>query len=286
MVAEELNISAAARRLNVTQPALSRQIKGLEDELGWTLLERGARSVSLTREGEVVAREGKKIVQGAEQGFLRMKHEIEGVELRIGFAPSLVKEILGTALDRFSQLYPQVRVSLRDLSSLEMETGVREGSLDLIVGAENQRASGIRWESLKRDGWRVLLPARHELAQHEVIKAEFLDGERLLLFSKEEYPEYWKTVTGFFRAQGINAKVAGEFDGATSLRAAVEGGMGVALLAAASLRDVTNLTVVRELTPVPGEMHIAAGFPSEGEHQFAEAFFAELRAACPEGRQK
>lgn len=282
MVAEELNISAAARRLNLTQPALSRQIKGLEDELGWTLLERGARSVSLTREGKVVAREGRKIVQGVELGLQRMKDEIDGAELRVGFAPSLVKEILGTALDRFSQLYPQVRVSLRDLSSLEMETEIREGALDLIVGAENSRASGIRWVSLKLDEWRVLVPARHRLAEQDLIEAKMLDGERLLLFSREDYPEYWSTVTGFFKEQGINAKVAGEFDGAISLRAAVEGGLGVALLAAASLREQSELAVVRRLSPTPGEMHIAAGFPVETNHQFADAFLAELRAACPD----
>jgi DNA-binding transcriptional LysR family regulator len=264
-VAEEKNISAAARTLNLTQPDLSRQIKALEDELGWKLIERGARSISLTREGEVVVREGRTILQEVEAGLERMRQAVSGVELRVGFAPSLAREFLGIALDRFAQLHPNARVSLFDRTSLEMERGIAEGELDVIIAARNESARGLRWESLRQDEWRVLLPARHALAAKEVIDARLLDGERIVLFSKEEYPEYWKTVTRFFKEQGVNAKVAGEFDGVTSLVAAVEGGMGLALLSAASHPGDANLTVARKLEPDPGIMCVAAGLPAESE---------------------
>lgn len=285
-VAEEKNISAAARTLNLTQPALSRQIKALEDELGWKLIVRGARSISLTREGEVVSREGRKILHEVEAGLERMRQAVGGAELRVGFAPSLAREFLGIALDRFSQLHPNARVSLFDRTSLEMERGIAEGELDVIIGARNDSASGVTWESLRQDEWRVLLPARHELAAEDVIDASMLDGERVVLFSKDDYPEYWKSVTRYFKEQGINAKVAGEFDGVTSLVAAVEGGMGLALLAAASQTGDTALTVARRLKPDPGIMCIAAGLPAESEvSAMSRLFVGELKEASLMSRQ-
>ena len=279
-VVEELNISAAARKLNLTQPALSRQIKALEEELGWTLIERGARSISLTREGEVVAREGRRIMAEVDAGLERMRQAIEGAELRVGFAPSLAREFLGIALDRFAQLHPNARVSLHDRTSVEMEEGLRQGTLDVVVGARNEAAEGVQWESLRQDEWCVLMPARHQLAREEVIKPAMLDGERLLLFAKGDYPEYWDKVTSFFKKEGINAKVAGEFDGVTSLLAAVEGGMGLALLVAGSERGRSPLAVERPLDPSPGILCVAAGLPAGDEPlPLVRLFVQELREA-------
>lgn len=280
-VVDEMNISAAARKLHLTQPALSRQIKALEDELGWTLIARGARSISLTKEGEVVAREGTQIIQDVEAGLERMRASINGAELRVGFAPSLAREFLGVALDRFAQLHPDARVRLFDRTSLEMEEGLRQGTLDVMVGIRNEAAADIHWQSLRQDEWRLVLPARHSLAHEEVVAAEMLDGERLLLFAKKDYPEYWKTVTDYFKKHGINAKVAGEFDGVTSLLAAVEGGMGVALLAAASRVNESQLTVARPLKPDPGMMCVAAGTPKVQDIlSLAPLFVNELKEAA------
>jgi DNA-binding transcriptional LysR family regulator len=259
---------------------LSRQIKALEDELGWTLIERGARSIALTREGEAVAKEGRVIVREVEAGIARMREAVEGAVLRIGYAPSLAKGFLGTALDRFSQCHPNARVSLYDLTTLEMEEGIAKGTLEIMVGPKNEKAVGIRWELLRQDEWRLAIPKRHALAQREVVKASDLDGQRLLLYSQADYPEYWARVTGFFEEQGINAKVAGEFDGGASLMAGLEGGMGVALIAAASGIGESELVVSRRIEPSPGALCVAAGVSaSRGLSPLGEVFLKELQLA-------
>ena len=284
-VAEEMNISAAARRMHMTQPALSRHIRGLEEDLGLTLIKRGARSISLTREGEVVAREGKKVLRSVEASLERMRLEIDGSTLRVGFAPSLAKGFLGLALDRFAQIHPEVRIELLDRTSVEMEAGIVDGSLDVMVSARNEEAEGVRWEVLEKDDWRVVLSRRHPLAKKQVLAAGDLDGERLLHFSKADYPGYWRAVTSYFGEQGINAKVAGQFDGATSLMTALEGGLGVALVAAASNMEASELLVGLPIEPAPERLCVAVGLPAKGAvPPQVEVFVEELKRAGRESR--
>src|SRR5579859_2406052 len=94
-VAEEQNVSRAAKRLNVSQPPLSRQIRDLENELGVALFDRGARSVRLTEAGRIFLTEARTILRGAE-GAVEMVKDVAGGkrgEIHVGYAPSLTVEL-------------------------------------------------------------------------------------------------------------------------------------------------------------------------------------------------
>ena len=89
-VAEQENVSRAALKLHVSQPALSRQVRDLEEELGFDLLERSAKSVRLTEAGKVFLRESRAVLQRAEEAVskARLTATKGQVELHIGYAPS------------------------------------------------------------------------------------------------------------------------------------------------------------------------------------------------------
>src|SRR5664279_876238 len=87
--AEEGNISRAAKKIFLTQPALSRQIKALEEEIGQCLLERQAHSIRLTNAGEILLREARELLQHADRVVERVRIAGRGVGLRVGYAPSL-----------------------------------------------------------------------------------------------------------------------------------------------------------------------------------------------------
>lgn len=229
-ICEEGSITAAARNLNITQPALSRQIKALEDDMGIQLLERGAHSVSLTPAGEVLMSEGKKFVRAADAIIEKVKLAGIGEPLRIGYSPSLAGDFLGVAIERFTQIHPRVRITLNDCSSSEMRAGLSSGKLDLILAPPTAQQD-IRWETLRTYGWHLVMRITHSLATKKKISPADLSGEKLLLYDRENYPEYWDRVTGFFRENKLQAKVAGEFDGISSLLSGLEAGLGVALLA-------------------------------------------------------
>lgn len=279
--AEEGSITAAARRMHLTQPALSRQIKALEEELGVELFTRGAHSVALTPAGRVLAEEGKKLLERAERVVKRVRAEADGEPLRIGYAPSLAGPLLGVALERFSQLHPRVRVQLFDCSSAEMREGLAQGKLDVVVTVPwDGDTQSVSWTRIRRHEMCLAVAASHPFAGLPKVPLAELNGQRLLLFSRAEYPEYWSSVTRLFRDHGIDAKIAGEFDGVSSLGAAVEAGLGVALVAAGSRIDRVSMLT---LDPAPEAVCVSAGLPAGREvSPVTGVFVAELRRVAEE----
>jgi len=280
--AEAGSITAAAKVLRLTQPALSRQIKALEEELGVTLFERGAHSVTLTSAGEVLRGETVKLLKFTDAMVQKVKAEADGEPLRVGYSPSLASDFLSIAIERFTQLHPRVRITLHDWSSAEMRDGIAAGKLDLMVTAPCP-GEAIRWEPLRHVGWRVLIPASNPLAKKKRIDPKDLDGQRLLLFEREGYPDYWDRVIKFFKERNLQAKIAGEFDGIVSLSAAVEAGMGVALAA-----ETTRISggadarmVMRPLSEEPLTTKVSAGVAATGEVPARVlAFVEELKVAA------
>ncbi|MCW1884558.1 LysR family transcriptional regulator [Luteolibacter flavescens] len=279
--AEEGSITAAARKMNLTQPALSRQIKALEEELDVELFTRGAHSVALTAAGRVLVEEGRKLVERAERVVKMVRAESAGEPLRIGYAPSLAGPLLGLALERFSQVHPRARVQLHDCSSAEMREGLLSGKFDVVVTVPWEGDAGaVQWTQVRQHPMRLAAPMSHPFAGRDRVKLSELNGQRLLLFSRTDYPEYWQGVTRLFRDHGIDAKVAGEFDGVTSLGSAVEAGLGVALIAAGSRIE---RVAVLALDPEPEPVCVSAGVAAGKETSPVTAVFvAELRAVAAE----
>src|SRR3954463_14461694 len=124
-VAEHENVTRAALSLHVSQPALSQQIRDLEDELGFALLERGAKSVRLTPAGRVFLPEARQVLQRAHEAVEAARAAANGhtAELHIGYAPSLTSRILPPALRESHNQSPELRIKLHDLSTQEMLAG-------------------------------------------------------------------------------------------------------------------------------------------------------------------
>lgn len=284
-VAAEGSITAASKRLHVTQSALSRQIKGLEDELGVALLERSAHSVSLTPAGEVLVRDGERWVQQADQIADRVRAASLGDVLKVGYAPSLAGSLLGPALERFSQLHPGVRVQLSDCSTAEMKAGLRAGELDLILTVpEDGEASGIRWHPVERRSWRLAVGASHEWSESDKIDTKALAGQRFLMFRRDEYPDYWKRVSSYCKEHGLSPKVVGEFDGYSSLSTAVESGMGVAFVVDGSPAGNGGRMQMLVLDPEPEPICVAAGFSDHAAPQAVAQVLVEELKRVADGR--
>src|SRR5438132_2987249 len=130
-VGEAMNYSKADAQLRVAQPALSRQMQDLEDEIGVDLLRRSPRGVTLTAEGKLFLEEVRELLKRAEESVEKVRALARGEygELHIGYAPSPTVEILPPALAEFQKSVPGVKVFLHDLSSDEMITGLRNATL-------------------------------------------------------------------------------------------------------------------------------------------------------------
>jgi len=230
-VAEEENVSRAALKLHVSQPALSRQIRDLEDELGFLLLERSAKSVRLTEAGRAFLIEARAVLQRAEDGVKAARAIATGGrgELHVGYAPSLTARILPQTLRAFQTELPNVSVQLHDLSTEEMFAGLREGELQIafILRPTPARLRGLHFEELARDNLCLAVAPKHPLARRRTVTVAEAAREPLIAYSRKEYPEAHEFLAALFAAIKIKPRIVEEHDSVSSLIAAVEAECGV-----------------------------------------------------------
>ena len=232
-VAEEENVSRAALKLNVSQPALSQQIRNLEDELGFALLERTAKSMKLTPAGKQFLIEARAVLQRAEEAVKSAQAIAAGgtAELHIGYAPSLTARILPPALRAFQVDSPKVRVRLHDLSTEEMLTGLRKGQLQLafVVRPRPNRLRGLGFEELLRDPMFLAVAPEHPLAVRRSVTLAEVAHQPLITYNRKDYPDAHENLASLFAGIKRKPRVAEEHDSVSSLIAALEAGNGVAI---------------------------------------------------------
>jgi LysR family transcriptional regulator, benzoate and cis,cis-muconate-responsive activator of ben and cat genes len=281
-VAEAGNISRAAKKIFLTQPALSRQIKALEDEIGLCLLERQAHSIRLTPVGETLLGEARDLLRHAEQALERARAAGQGPRLRVGYAPSLAAGLLSAAVENFTQAHPKARVELFDLSTAEMLAGLESDRIDVALTVGEERGTrGLKWIPVVRAPWQLAVRRGHPLARRPRVTPAEVARESILIFCRRDYPEYWVLIAGWLRAAGQRPAIAGEYDGVDSLMSAVASGLGVALVAHRPGRQVPERVRLKTLSPAPPPLCIAAAYRADrtGDKPLS-VFVEELRKAA------
>jgi len=233
-VADEENVTRAAAKLHVAQPAVSRQIRDLEEELGLPLLERTAKSVRLTDAGRVFLQEAWAVLARADDAIKTVRAVAGGTsgELHVGYAPSLTVQILPRALRRFQAALPGVKVSLHDLSTEEMLEGLREGRLQVSLGVapEGGQLRGLKFHELARYPMGIAVAPGHRFERQRTITLEKAVAEPFIGYSRVGYPEYHSAMGKIFASTGREPHFVEEHDSVTSLIAAVEAGRGIAVV--------------------------------------------------------
>jgi LysR family transcriptional regulator, benzoate and cis,cis-muconate-responsive activator of ben and cat genes len=232
--AAEENVSRAALKLHVSQPGVSRQIRDLEDEIGFQLFERSAKSLRLTEPGKIFLTEALAILRHADEAVKKARAAIGGRqgEIHIGYAPSLTVQILPPMLRAFQGKFPNVRAALHDLSTEEMVTQLGNGKLQvaLMVKPEGKMLRGLDFQELARYPIRAAVTPKHPFARLKTVNLIQIAREPLIGYSREDYPEYHDMLAALFKTAGRKLRIAEEHDGVTSIVAAVESGRGLALV--------------------------------------------------------
>ena len=283
-VAEEQNVTRAARRLHVSQPPLSRQIRDLENELGIALFEHGAKAVRLTEAGRVFLTEVRAVLQRAHEAVQIAKATANGQrgEIHLGYAPSLTVQLLPNALRHFQETSPQVRVQLHDLSTQEMLSGLRDGGLHvaLLIQVSAKVMTGLTFEELRRYAVCVAAHPTHSLARARKIGVEQVANERLIAYTRADYPEYHAWLSELFGPLKRQPQIAEEHDSATSLIASVEAGRGVALVQQGFDCLTGPRLKVRPLTPAPPPLVAGVAYPKDAHSRVTENFIMAARRAA------
>src|ERR1700686_3183650 len=141
--AEALSFTKAAAQLRIAQPALSRRVQDLEEEIGVDLLKRSPRGVTLTGEGKLFLEKTRHLLKLADESVEQVRALARGQygDLHIGYSPSPTVEILPPALAAFQKAFPGVNVLPHDASQREVAEGLKNGTLELAItpGTTNLR---------------------------------------------------------------------------------------------------------------------------------------------------
>jgi LysR family transcriptional regulator, benzoate and cis,cis-muconate-responsive activator of ben and cat genes len=190
--AETENVSRAALKLHVSQPALSRQIRDLEDEIGFCLLERTAKSVRLTDAGRAFLSEARALLQQADEAVKKARAiaGAEPTELKVGYSPAATARILPAILRAYQRVMPKVHVKLHDWSNEENVAGLRDGRLNLAFVVRPPKAAlleGIRFQELIRERICLAVPPHHAFATRRSVSLADVASEPFIGLTREEY---------------------------------------------------------------------------------------------------
>ena len=233
-VAEMENVSRAALKLHVSQPALSRQIRDLEDELGFSLLERTAKSVRLTDAGRAFLDNARALLQNADEAVTKARAvaSAEPTELHVGYSPTPTAEILPKILRAFQRAMPNVHVKLHDWSNNAILDGIRDGRLQLGLIVPPLKASAlhdVRFEELFHERVCVAVALQHPFARRRAIPITEVAAEPLIGLTREDYPNYYDYLSIIFSKVKQKPRVVEEHDSFSAVMSAVEAGTGVAI---------------------------------------------------------
>jgi len=189
-VAEELSYSKAARRLHIAQPALSRAVKELEQQLGADLLNRNRRSVALTPSGAALLHETGLLFQRLDESIRRVRRVAAGEEgeLRLGYIGPPTQPFLGRLLHEFRRLHPRVSVVLEERTPERVWEMVANGRLaiGLTRPVLAHDALGLPTLRLREERLCAALPGGHPLAAKPALTWRDLAGQPLIILARRE----------------------------------------------------------------------------------------------------
>tara|TARA_B100000780_G_scaffold278161_1_gene250794 strand:+ start:1269 stop:2225 length:957 start_codon:yes stop_codon:yes gene_type:complete len=187
-VYEEQSFSRAADRENTTQSGMSTQVKGLELTLGRQLLIRERKKYRLTPEGEIIYREGQKVLRAliqTEQSVLELCSSVGGL-VRFGMIPSLTRSVLIPGLEQFKTEFPEVELSLLEEYSFSLMRRVLDDELDFALVPSTDLPKGLTGKFVGRDREMVVSSSTIENGRvHlEEVTLSSLEGARLIVPSR------------------------------------------------------------------------------------------------------
>jgi len=232
-VAEERNITRAAVRLRVAQPALSRQLADLEDELGVRLLERGRQGVTVTPAGREFHRRAKALLADAARAMDAARIAAGSIagRLTLGFPTGLHLDHLGPLIQAFRAAHPKVEFTfVHGLREAQMKL-LREGGIEVAFVNVPGPMHGMDHCVVWRVPFQVVMPAKHRLAKRKSLDFGDLAGEDFVFFTRESRPEFYDEFFHHCTNAGFRPHVVQEVGGyPTTILALIAQGVGLSVV--------------------------------------------------------
>jgi len=252
-VAHHLNFSRAAEELLLTQPAVTQQVKALEDELGIPLFDRGGGRIALTPGGAALLPFADKMKALGEEAIaaIAASYGQQAGELNLGASQTIAQYLLPTLVAGFLRMNPKVRITACSGNTDQMLEALVARKIQIALVEGPERHKDIHIEPFMEDHMVLVVPVRHEWADHEV-PLQDLKTESLLV--REFSSGSRRVVEQALTKAGVKAKdltVSMELDSTEGLLNAVEAGLGITFVSRWAVRNQLSLGTLK-IARVPG----------------------------------
>jgi DNA-binding transcriptional LysR family regulator len=250
-VAEELHFSRAAKRLNISQPPLSQQIKHLEEEIGVRLFNRTKRRVEITPAGLVFLAEARQIITMSEEAVRRTIRADRGEigQLAMGFIGSANYSVLPQVIREFRKRFQEVEITLTEMNTSHqieafLNGRIQVGFLRPPRGIEDK---GISAEPIFREPLMVAMPTNHPLRGETVMPLRLLAKEPFIMIPRQRGPGFFDYIIALCQQEGFSPYIALEASQFHTIIGLVAAGIGIAIMPASMRRSRIEGVVFRTI---------------------------------------
>ena len=250
-VAENESFRKAAEQTNISLPAVSMQIKQLEERLGVALLQRTTRKVILTQEGEKLMISTRKAMAEIDAALLSIEQAANAQQGNLVFAcvPTVASTRLPALVTAFARDYPGISVGIRETAQPELLEAIRKREVDFGIGPMPEKMCEFECTALFEDPYVALVPEDHPLADKNGISLRELTkiSPSLLMLGSSQFQQQLNEV---LLKNKIGIERNYDFTHVSTMAAMVEAGLGVGILPKVAVPRQTSLKVVNIVRPV------------------------------------
>lgn len=287
IVAQRRNFSQAAKQLHLSQPALSRQIRALEQSLGCELLRRTPQGAELTSSGERLRREGEDLLArwqelaNAVRGAGRRDHTV-----RLAHFGSLLALFIAPALQRVQRRFG-ARFDLIETNPSEALRLLAAGECDAVLGPRQRRPRRRMVSQVVADPpAAIVVAAHHPMAKRRTVSLADLHSARWLAWEPQQYPEFYDALRSGCRRSGFAPRIVGFVDSAAALLAGVADGEAVGYTGQLPGLSLPRGYCLVPLQPDELDLALVLSWKTASPHEEALAWLAELIADAVHGPER
>ncbi|TDR17479.1 LysR substrate-binding domain-containing protein [Marinicella litoralis] len=234
-----LNVTAAAKQLYTSQPGVSRQVRLLEDELGFSLFVRQGKSlVALTHAGKEVLHRAERVLKEVEN-IKAFSHELTNQNnghLNIATTHTQARYVLPPVLKQLHEIYPSIKVNLLQGTSQQNLKSLHEGEVDFVISSGNtQAASDLVKLDLFKWQRKIVVPKGHTLAKKTTISLQELAEHPLIVYVGNDKES--SSLVQAFNAESLNYKIVFTARDSDVIKTYVRSGLGVGIIASMAVDE-------------------------------------------------
>jgi len=284
-VAEELNFSRAAARLQIAQPPLSRQIRQLEQELGVELFRRTKRRVELTEAGRLFLEEARQILSQVEQGVRVAQRASRGEigRLVVGFEGSSTYDVIPVSLKVYRERFPEVDLVVYAMTTEEQIQALLENRIGIGFAVSPFNDKRLAIEIILREALILAIPENHPLVARNEVRVRELEGEPFIMFQRNRGCGLYDQVISLCQLAGFSPRVIQEADEMQVMLGFVAAGLGITLLSASAQQFQRPGVVYRTLQPSTPKVTLALVCRREDPSAVLQAFIEVVRECTRRG---